>query len=180
MDEALRMNLSDALADALDNRILAGTNGLLTGTILANNNVTTQTTYALYRDQLAYGRVDGRYANTVGEVRIVMGSASYAHAAKQFRSDNAGDRPAIEDLMAVTGGVKVSAHVPAASANKQNCVIRLGSRRDMVAAFWQGVTLVPDEVTLAANGQIKVTAVLLHAVKLLRADGFRKQQLQLA
>ena len=54
--------------------------------------------------------------------------------------------------------------------NKQNAVIRLGMRQDMVAPIWQGITLIPDEVTLASkNGQIQLTAVMLHAVKLLRA-----------
>ena len=37
MDEALRMNLSDGLSDGLDKQILAGTNGLLAGTNLANH-----------------------------------------------------------------------------------------------------------------------------------------------
>ncbi len=178
MGEALRANLSDALADALDKQVLAGTDGLFTGTNLANHNVNAVTTYALYRDQLAYGRVDGTYASTVADVRAVVGSASYAHAAKQFRSDNAGDRAALEDLMSVTGGVKVSAHVPAVASNKQNAVVRLGMRRDMVSPIWEGVTLIPDEITKAANGQIVVTAVMLHAVKILRAAGFYKQQLK--
>ena len=62
--------------------------------------------------------------------------------------------------------------------NKQNVVIRLGSRRDMVAPIWEGVTLIPDEITKAANGQIVVTAVMLYSVKLLRAAGFYKQQTQ--
>ncbi len=178
MDESLRQNLSDALSDGLDSQILAGSNGLFTGTNLANHNVAAITSYANYRSDLAYSRVDGKYAASVGDLRIVMGSASYGHAASQFRSANAGDRAALEDLMQVTGGVKVSAHVPAVSGNKQNAVIRLGSRRDMVAAIWQGVTLIPDEITKAATGEIVVTAVLLHAVKILRAGGFYKQQTQ--
>ena len=63
MDSALRMNLSDALSDALDKQILAGTGGLFTGSrSLRINNVAAVTTYALYRDHLAYGRVDGTYA----------------------------------------------------------------------------------------------------------------------
>ena len=170
MDEALRMNLSDALADGLDKQILAGTEGLFTGTKLANHNVAAVTTYANYRSELGYGRVDGTFAGSVGDLRIVMGASTYGHAAGVFRSANAGDRAALEDLMSVTGGVKVSAHVPAATgAHKQECVIRLGSRRDMVAAIWEGVTLIPDEITKAANGQIVVTAVMLHAVKILRA-----------
>ena len=179
MDEALRSNLSDALSDGLDKQILTGSEGLLTGTKLPNHNVTSVTSYANYRSELGYGRVDGTYAGGVGDLRIIMGSETYGHAAGVFRSANAGDRAALEDLMQVTGGVKVSAHVPAATgAHKQECVIRLGMRRDMVAPIWEGVTLIPDEITKAANGQIVVTAVMLHAVKILRAAGFYKQQVQ--
>ena len=178
MDEALRMNLSDALADGLDAQILAGTNGLFAGTNLANHNASALATYAHYRSELAYSRVDGTYAASVGDLKIVMGASTYGHAAAAFRSDNAGDRAALEDLMGATAGVKVSAHIPGVASKKQECVIRLGSRRDMVAPIWEGVTLIPDEVTKAANGQIVVTAVMLHAVKILRSAGFYKQQLQ--
>ena len=177
MDAALRENLSMALSDGLDDQILSGTTGLLAGTVLSNNNVTAATTYALYREQFAYGRVDGRYATSTADLKIVMGSATYAHAAAQYRgtSDN---MDALMALMNATGGVKVSAHVPAAASTRQNAVIRLGSRRDYVAPMWEGITLIPDEVTLAVSGQIKVTAVMLYAASLLRADGFRKQQTQ--
>ena len=178
MDEALRMNLSDALSDKMDQQILAGTNGLLSGTNLPNHNSSAEATYAHYRSELGYGRVDGTYAASVGDIKILMGAATYGHAAAAFRSTNAGDRAALEDLMSVTSGVKVSAHVPGVASKKQLAVIRLGSRRDMVAPVWEGVTLIPDEITKAANGQIVVTAVMLHAVKILRADGFFKQQLQ--
>ena len=178
MGEALRSNLSEALADKLDQQILSGGSGLLHGMILANHAASAVTTYANYRSELAYGRVDGTFAGSVGELKVVMGAATYGHAAAAFRSTNAGDRAALEDLMSVTGGVKVSAHVPAVSGNKQNVVIRLGSRRDYVAPIWQGVTLIPDEITKAASGQIVVTAVMLYSVKLLRADGFYKQQTQ--
>ena len=178
MDAALRMNLSDALSDGLDRQILVGTKGLLTGTNLDNNNVSAVTSYALYRSQLAYGRVDGTYASSVGDVRVLVGSETYGHASGVFRSNNAGDRAALEDLMAVTGGVRVSAHVPDVTNNKQNAIVRLGMRRDMVAPVWEGVTLIFDEVTKAAGGQIVLTAVMLYAVQILRADGFRKQQTQ--
>ena len=178
MDEALRMNLSDALSDKMDGEILAGSKGLLAGTNLPNHASTAEASYAHYRSELGYGRVDGKYAASVGDLKIVMGASTYGHAAAAFHSANAGDRAALEDLMQVTGGVKVSAHVPAVASKKQECVIRLGSRRDMVAAIWQGIQLVPDEVTLADKGQVKITAIMLHAIKVLRADGFFKQQLQ--
>ena len=136
MDEALRMNLSDALADKLDSEILAGAaGGLLNGAILANHNVTDQTTFALYRSQLLYGRVDGKYANEASQIRVVLGSGTYAHAASQYRSNNA-DFNALDSLMKDSGGIKVSSHIPAVASNRQNALIRLGSRRDYVAPIW--------------------------------------------
>ena len=141
--------------------------------------MTTATTFDLYLAGLAYGRVDGKYASTAGDLKILMGSHGYGHAGRVYRNTSV-DRTALDRLMEVTGGVQVSAHVPDAQSNRQNAVIRLGMRRDFVAPIWEGVTLIPDEISLAANGQIKLTAVMLHAVKLLRADGFYKQQLQSA
>ena len=75
MDAALRSNLSDALSDALDKQILVGTEGLLTGTKLANHNTTAVTSYANYRAELGYARVDGTFAGSVGDIRIVMGAS---------------------------------------------------------------------------------------------------------
>ena len=179
MDSALRMNLSDALSDALDLRVIAGTDGLLTGTNLANHNVTVATTFASYKASLGYGRVDGTWASMVGDIRVLMGSETFAHAATAYRSNNADD-DALMVLMGATGGVKVSSHVPAAASNRQNTVVRLGMQRDMVSPVWEGLTLIPDEVTLAASGQIKITAVMLSATKILRPAGFYKQQVQIA
>ena len=176
MDSALRMALSDGLADSLDKQVVSGTNGLLTGTNLANHAASALATFADYRG-MVYGRVDGRYAGTARDVRMVMGAATYAHSAGVYRANTADDS-ALDSLMRVSGGVKVSAHVPAVSSKKQPVVIRRGLRRDMVAPLWEGVTLIPDEVTKAKQGQIVITAIMLHAVKILRADGFYKQEIQ--
>ena len=110
-------------------------------------------------------------------LRVLMGAATYGHAGSVYRSGNA-DYSALDSLMAKTDGVRVSAHVPAVSGNKQNSVIRLGMRRDMVQPMWNGVTLIVDEVTLSGKGEIEVTAVLLLATKIIRAEGFYKQQTQ--
>ena len=176
MDESLRQNLAAGLADGLDAQVIAGTNGLLAG--LGNHNTNTVTSYSSYRSQLGYGRVDGRYAGGIQDIRLVVGHETYGHAAGVFRSANAGDRAALEDLMSVTGGVRVSAHVTAASGNKQNVIVRLGLARDAIVPIWEGITLIPDEVTKAGTGEIVITAVMLYAMKILRADGFYKQQVQ--
>ena len=88
------------------------------------------------------------------------------------------DRTALDRLMEITGGVRVSAHVPAAASNKQEAVIRLGNNPDMTAPIWENIAIIPDEVTKAAAGQIVLTAVMLHAVKLLRSDGYYKLETQ--
>ena len=180
LDAELRENLSAGLSDGLDKVIMAGTNGLLTGTILANHNVTAATDFDAFITDFGYGRVDGRYAGSVGDLRAVMGSDSYAHAGNVYRATES-DRPALDRMMAVTGGVRVSAHVPDKdNNNRQNNVIRLGMRRDYVAPIWENLVLIPDEITLAKKGQIQITAVMLYATKLLRADGFYKQMVQTA
>ena len=174
MGDALRDALGGGLADKLDQQILNGPNGLFNGTILANHARGTASDYAHYVAELLYGRVDGRYAGDTVDVRVLMGSATFANAATKVLSNS--EVSALAMIRRESGGVRVSAHVPAASASKQNAVVRLGQRRDMVAPLWGGVTLIPDEITKAANGQIQLTAVLLHAVKLLRSGGFYKQE----
>ena len=177
MSEALRENLSMALMDQLDDEILTGTTGLLSGTVLANHNVTTETDYALYRSQFAYSRVDGKYATGTGDLRVLMGSGTYAHAASQYRGNN-DNTDALMALLRAVDGVRVSAHVPAVASTRQNAVIRRGGRMDMVAPIWQGVQLIVDPYTQAKAGEIIVTAVMLYGTKLLRSDGFYKQQTQ--
>ena len=177
MDAALRESLSEGISDALDKELLQGTGGLLAATNLDNHNVSAVTTYALYRSQFAYGRVDGRYASMASDLRVIMGAPTYAHAAAQYRGNN-DNMDALMSLRDATGGVRVSAHVPDVASSKQNALVRLGMRRDMVQAVWSGVTIIPDEVTRAAWGEIKITALGLFAQKILRTDGFYKQQTQ--
>ena len=178
LSEALRMNLSDALADELDKQVVMGDpEGLLHGTVLGNHNVSAVTTFALYRSQLAYARVDGKFASETSELRAVLGGGTHAHAGEQYRG-NQGDVTALDSLKRMMGGVRVSAHVPAVASNKQNALIRIGNRMDYACAIWQGVSLIVDEITQAKAGEVVLTAIMLYACKLLRADGFFKQQTQ--
>ena len=50
--------------------------------------------------------------------------------------------------------------------------------RAVLQVMWDGVTLVPDEITKAKTGEISVTAILLVATKILRASSFHKQETQ--
>ena len=177
MDAALRMNLSDGLSDGLDKAIIGGT--LLDGTNLTNNNVTSADTYDTYISNLMYDQIDGRYAAMASDLRMVVGADTYADLGATYRNTSV-DRSALDRLMEMTGGVRVSAHVPdTTGSNRQNVVIMRGTSMTAVAPTWEGVTLIPDEVTLAKKGQIQITAVMLYATKVLRTDaGLVKQQVQ--
>ena len=175
IQSSLRQVLGSGLMEKLDEELIAGTNGLLSGTNLANHNVSDVTSFANYSSQFGFARVDGRFVDSTARLRIVVGSGTYAHMGSTYRS-NESDMNALDRLMRITGGVRVSAHVPAVSGNKQNGVIRLGMRRAAVQPIWEGVTLIPDQVTKAATGEILVTAVLLSNLKILRTDDFWKQE----
>ena len=174
MGDALREALQGGISDKLDSEIMEGTNGLLTGTILGNHARGSASDYAHYVSSLLYGRVDGQYAADLADIRVVMGSDTFANAATKLPTQ--GEQNALARIRNDSSGVRVSAHVPAVAGSKQDALVRLGTRMDYVAPVWGQVTLIPDEITKAANGQIVLTAVLLHAVKLLRAGGFYKQE----
>ena len=182
MAESLRESLEMGLSDGLDDQILTGTDGFFTGTNLGNHNVTAETTFDLYMSQFAYGRVDGRYANSASEIATVMGATSYAHAGAVYRNTTV-DRNSLERLQEVTGGVRVSSHVPAAAGTplKQNAVMRVGMNgQAAVAPVWDGIQLIPDNITKASSGQIVITAIMLYNFKIIRTADFFKQQIQLA
>ena len=180
MDTSLRENLSAGLSDGHDKQIVSGANGLLTGSNLTANATSAEATFASYLSDLVYGRVDGRWADTAASLRIVVGTKTYAHAGSVYRQAET-DRTALDRLMQLTGGVRVSAHVPAVASTKQQALVRLGQRMDMVSPIWEGITLIPDEITGASKGTISITAVMLAAVKILRKDGgFHKQEIKVS
>ena len=170
MDAALRANLSAGLSDGFDKEILAGTNGLFTGTNLANNNQTTNDDFDSYLSNLVWNQVDGRYAAMTADLAMVVGAATYKDLGQTYRNTSV-DRSALDRIMELVSGVRVSAHVPIPATNRQNVVIRRGGSTSVVAPVWEGIRIIPDEVTKAAHGQVVITAIMLHAVKVLRTAG---------
>ena len=131
---------------------------ILTGTILSNNARGSASDYAHYVSSLLYGRVDGKYAFDLADIRVVMGAQAFGNASTKLPTN--GEENALARIRNDSGGVRVSANVPAEVSDKQNAIVRRGTRRDYVAPVWGGVTLIPDEITKAANGQIQLTAVM--------------------
>ena len=178
MDSALREALSSALMEKHDYEILRGTYGLFSADdgsgspVLADNTQGTTDSYQTYISRLGFGRVDGRFAMTLNDLKVLVGAATYGHMGSVYTTpvyDNAANV-----LSNQLGGMRVSAHVPAVASDKQNAIVRLGMRRDAVSPVWEGVHLIPDEITKAATGEIVITAVMLFAMRVLRVGGFAK------
>ena len=176
MDSALRQALNGGLQEKLDYEAIGGTSGLLTSTNLPDHDVSAVTTFANYLSRFLYGRVDGRYAEQKNDIRVLMGAPIYAHAGSVYQSS--AYKSALAVLEEDSGGVRVSAHVPAVVSKKQDSVVRLWMRRDMVQPIWSAVTIIVDEVTLSGKGEVEISAVLGMNTKILRQDEFHKQQSQ--
>ena len=175
MDAALRENLTEGLDNGLDKQILNGTNGLFAGTNLSDNAQTTNDDFDSYLNHLCWDQIDGRYASLAKDLAMVVGSATLKDLGATYRNDSV-DRSALDRLMELTSGVRVSAHVPGPTTNRQNVVIRRGMSMTAVAPVWEGITIIPDEVTQAKKGQLVITAVMLYAMKVLRTGaGLVKQ-----
>ena len=183
MDASLRQALSDGLGSGLDKAVLAGaTAGLLgaAGLTARTGDAAAEATFATYRGLLYDAlTIEGSFAAEAMDVRLLVGAKSYEHAASKYRTATS-DESALDSLMARCAGVRVSGHVPAPDSNDQSVLVRKGMAMDAVSPVWEGVQLVPDEVTKAATGQIVITAIMLYAFKLLRSDGFQHRKVQLA
>ena len=172
MGEALRQALNSGLSEALDKEVI---DQIVTD--VGRTDSSALATFNTYRNTMVYGRLDGRYAPMESDLRILSGASTVAHMASVYRGNNASDA-ALDSIRRVVGGVRVSAHIAAIANKKQDSIVRSGSRMDAVAALWQGVTLIPDEVTKAKSGELIITAVLLAAFKVIRTDGFARIESQ--
>ena len=172
MAEALRMALSMGLSEAMDKEVI---DQIVTD--VARTDAGAVTTFALYRSGLVYGRIDGRFASMESDIRALVGNATLTHMSGQYRSNNADDS-AVDSLRRISGGLRVSPHIAAVAVSKQDAIVRRGMRADAVAPTWEGLTLIPDEITKAGTGEIVITAVLLAAFKVVRAAGFARIQTQ--
>ena len=173
MDDALRTALNTGLSEALDKQIVAQ---------LVRDNAqlsaeATADTFQTYRARLVLDRLDGRWASTEADIRILMSGATYGVMAGLVRSAST-DADLTEVLRRVGVRMRVSPHVALVANHLQDVHIRRGNREDAVIGLWSGISLIPDEITRAAEGEVKLTAVLLAAFKITRPPGFGRVEVR--
>ena len=181
LETALRMDLSGSLSEELDRAVLTGdgvapnVGGFLVGGLSAPSAPGSTAKWGDYARAVP-NQVDGRYAMRSASVRGVFGKETFRHASGIFTTGGPNES-AMEYLERISGGVRVSAHVPAVASKAQDAVLARGMG-GAVAPIWEGVTLIRDEVTQAAKGQIVLTAVSLYSFRILRTEQFARIRFQ--
>ena len=172
MADSLRAALNGALSESLDKEIQ---DQIITDVARVDRGSVSD--YSHYKS-LVTSRVDGRFAASEADVRVVLGTGTFVHANTVYRANETAES-AVDAMRRMSGGVRVSALVAGVSGNKQDVIVRRGMRRDAVTALWEsGVQLIVDEISGSKKGEITITAVQLAAFKILRADAFARLQTQ--
>lgn len=201
LEGTLREDLSMAMSDAMDRIIVRGqasstTHAALPGLLDAAESLTAPGDPAAVTTwkeaiQLITDRVDGRYAATARDVRLMIGAdvaGTYGYLSTLFApADMAtnGAPSAAEYLRMLTADqVRVSGHVEVAGGTGQvriqGAVAQRGMASPAVAPVWEGVTLVRDEVTAASSGEVIVTMIALWSFAVVRADQFARLKVRTA
>ena len=180
MSDSLGRVIVDATGFELDRQLLLHTTqGLLTAGLTAPGNPAAQSTFVDYRKALN-DQVNGREAGVASDCRVLMGSATYAHADGLYRTSES-ELSALDWLMEKSGGTRVHVAVPAVAAKRQDAVIAKAlGHTHAVMPVWSAIQLVTDEVTKLQKRLIILTAIQLFAFKVLRTDGFARVRFQVA
>ena len=170
--DALKLALSSGLSEKVDAQMVAQ---IVTDTTRIDQ--TTNDTYASYVANLLYSRIDGRYAMSESDIRLLMGTDTYTDMAATYRATESAET-ALTHVKAAGAMVRVSPHVAAAPANNRaDVIVRRGLRDDAVVPLWQGVEIIEDPYGVnLGKGEVEITAVLLAAFKVTRPAAFIRQQ----
>lgn len=185
-EEALRQDLNGAMSEQLDLFILTGDDAIApqwSGFFDALTDPNAPGAVASYQTFLqAYGDgVDGRYANDLAQVRLLVGAKTYGLAASVVQTGSG--MTAIQYSQAATGGMMASALVPAPASDVQQAILAKtgpGAMDNAVCNTWPGMELIYDPYSRASRGEISLTAVSIVDCAILRTAGYAQVAFQLA
>lgn len=193
MEPALRRNMQDAVAATIDEQALNGAaaalntdgeiRGLLAQLTDPDDPDAGAETWARYHGA-AVSHLTDPWAVTEADVRLLLGEATYRHAASEFRTDDR-DESFTAYWNRVGGGVRMSGKLAAPASNiQQAVVVRANPAGDEAAVMphWSGFDLsIRDVYTEAGKGQVIVTVhVLVGDVVVLRPSVYVQDSFRLA
>ena len=190
LQEALRADLSMAVADLLDAQVLAGdgsTGAEFSGFLATSANggldnrsdSPARVTFALSAAEAARG-IDGRYAGGLGECAIVLGDDTARDLASKFQNNDS--EAALAYMSRTSMKTMASANIPAVAGMFQEGVLaRMGAAgANAVCATWDSMFMIRDEISGRKAGQIGLTIGMLCGFSILRAGGFDRLKFKVA
>ena len=192
IEAALRRDLADAVMARMSDQIINGNGtapnvkGFLTA-LTAPDVPGSESGYSDYAAVGAQG-VDGIHAELESQVCVLLGVATYQHAAEIIGNDEfATDALRRRVKMALTTSYLPAPPSSGNKANSQDCLIHSrGSdsgemRGDSVAAMWPALELVKDIYTKAGEGQVILTwTALWDAETAYRSGAYQRVKFKLA
>ena len=176
MEDSLRLDLAGAIEEARDAAIIAGdgTAPAVEGFLSELTDPSNPSAVAVFADYASAraGLVDGKYAMSENDVKIVCGKETYKAASAIYQSGSG--TSALEKF-----GARVSAHVTAPASNIQKAIASMSQGR-AVAPMWPAIGLIRDVFSGAAKGEIILTATVLWNFAILDSSGFSLLEFKLA
>ena len=189
-ESAIRQNLMEVMAEALDNQILNGTgsSNQITGLFTALGSAPTNPSATVTFDSAlatAAGGIDGLFATNLGQVNLVVGPETYRKFAQVWRDGTqAKGDIAFDAYYANRGGSIVSnARMPDPASNiAQALRIKTGrALRTAVSPTWAGGIGIDDPYSGARAGQRAFTVnALIGDVLVIYSDAYDRIAFKLA
>ena len=171
IEDALRADLGDAVSNAMDVDLLRRTSAGLLAFGTAPTAPADATTAAEFLADL-YSGVDGVYAGSVGDVRVLYGPETYAFAGGLVIATNHPET-VIDKVSRIAGGVLVTDNAGAYTSNRQEgLIIKGAARRNCVGALWSGVQIIRDEVSRARQGEVRMHVIGMWDFAVVRTAGY--------
>ena len=174
--------LLNALSKRLDSEILNRANGLLGDGIVANEpgDPADEIDYDGYVSTNLYGQVDGEFANSAREIRLLVNALTYASLYSKRVAMT--ERTAGETWTAQAGGLRVGAQIPATSnANIAKAVLARGSApRALAPRFGSGVQILRDNLSAAKAGQMVLTLNFFSSFAVVEAGAYEYLKFKLS
>ena len=171
---AIQNDLAAATADAVDKKIIDQLFTDLTDATDASGIIS----YENFIAELS-GGVDGKAANSIGQVRALLGVATYKLASGKISTN--GDLSAVDYAAARAGGIFVSSNMPGKSGTRQKGLLaKTGAPGSVASVFFGSAELLNDPWTLSAKGERRLTLLSFHQALTLRTDGFSEASFKLS
>ena len=117
------------------------------------------------------GAVEGKYAPSEDNIRMLVNPATYKATVNLVLGTNSGRL--LRDVLPM-GRYMASANMPAEASNVSTALLYLAPRRAFYQPIWQGLTLIRDPYSKAAEGQIALTAHVLANSKMADSAAYRR------